>query len=159
MNTQPPIDPKILGRTRRDSAVESAVIKWLRTTDQLERFRYCWQVLEENQVVGLSLVKRAQLDPFLLEVILERGLVLCDVSNVQYWMKAVVHGLGARRLLRVIRRHLDKAPLCVYKTFYSLPRIIDSVAPELRDEVDALEKDFSASYPSFTTNRTVGTHP
>ena len=158
MNFRPPVDPKTLGRSRRDATVERAVAAWLRTADQLERFRYCWQVLDENEALGLSLVKRVQLDPFLLEVIFERGLVYSDISSVQWWMEAVIHGLSARRLLRVIRRHLEMAPLCVYKTFYYLPSVINKVAPELRDEVETLSKDFSARYPSFTTRRTVGTH-
>jgi len=89
MSTQPPIDPKILGRSRRDSSVECAVTEWLRTAEQLDRFRFCWQVLDEDEVVGLSLVRRAQLDPFLLEVILERGLVYSDISSVQGWMEAL----------------------------------------------------------------------
>jgi hypothetical protein len=158
MPTQPPIDSKTLCRSRRDSSVERAVTQWLRTTDQLDRFRYCWQVLDGNVAVGLSLVKRAQLDPFLLEVILERGLVYSDISSVQVWMEAVIHGVGPRKLICVIQRHLEKAPLCVYKTLYSLPLVINSIAPELCDEVQALAKGFSARYPSFTTKRTYGTH-
>jgi hypothetical protein len=91
-------------------------------------------------------------------VLLEKGLVYGDASSIKWWLIAVLDGLGYKRVLQIIRAHLDKAPLCVEKTLYWLPGMYKAQSEELKAEVCALQKEFEQKYPDYQPQRSVGTH-
>lgn len=115
-------------------------------------------MLNANAWKGCKLAKRSQLKPIFLEVILKKGLVYGDASSVRWWIVAVIHGLGHRRLLNIIKAHIDIAPLCVYKTLYWLPMFYNDQLEELKNEVRSLEVEFEEKYPNYQPCRSTGTH-
>ena len=55
----------------RDSKRENETLKWLRQQDEVEKFEFVRRVYRTNPSIGLVLVKKSQLKPTFLEIILE----------------------------------------------------------------------------------------
>jgi hypothetical protein len=144
--------PDNFAKTPRDSKQETTTLSWLRDQNDISKFKYIWHVLRINPGKGLILVKRAQLKPIFLEIILEYGFVYSDASTVLYWINATVDGLGQKRILRMVRNHLEDAPLIVFKVLYWLPRFYKPY--QLKD----LRIEFENKYPNFRSTRITGIH-
>ncbi len=151
-------DPVKYAQEPTDSKQDNELLKWIHQLDDEHKFTFVWRVLNANVWKGCKLAKRSQLKPIFLEVILEKGLVYGDASSVRWWIAAVIHGLGHRRVLKIIKAHIDIAPLCVYKTLYWLPMLYKDQSEELQNEVRSLEVEFEAQYPNYQPSRSTGTH-
>jgi hypothetical protein len=151
-------DPVEYADERMDSKQENELLKWVRQLDDEQKFTFVWRVLKANSWKGCELVKRSQLKPIFLEVILEKGLVYSDASSVRWWIAAVIHGLGHRQVLKIIKAHIDIALLSVYKTLYWLPMFYNDQSEELKNEVRSLEVEFKKKYPNYQPSRSTGTH-
>lgn len=151
-------DPIEYANERMDSKQENELLKWLRQLDDEQKFTFVWRVLSANAWKGCELAKRSQLKPIFLEVILEKGLVYGDASSVEWWIKAVLPGLGQRRVLEIIKAHIDIAPLSVYKTLYWLPWLYHNQSKQITNEILVLQIEFSKKYPNYRPLRSVGTH-
>ena len=139
---------------QRDAKLEYQVCKWLRDQNEHEKFEFVWRVVRMNPGLGIPLVKKIQLRPVYLEVILEHGFVYGDASTVRLWYEATVGGLGERRVLQLITAHLERAPLIVDKMLYWF-RPSDEV---LMHEARELKKKFEEKYPNFKSSRSTGIH-
>jgi hypothetical protein len=137
---------------------DKELFKWLRQLDEVSKFTFVWRVINVDAYKGCELVKRSHLEPILLEVILEKGLVYGDASSVEWYIKAVLPGLGYKRVLEIIRNQIDIAPLCVYKTLYWLPLLYINQSKKLNDEVQSLVMEFVKKYPGYQPRRSIGTH-
>ena len=151
-------DPTSFALSPRDSVTENRVKEWLRGADDAAKFEFIWRVLSLNHVMGLELARTCQLKPIFLEAILEKMLVYSDASSIRTALSSVAHGLGHRRVLEVIRSHMGKAPLCVFKTLYWLPSLYQGQDESLRGEVQRLRDEFNERYPNFSPLRSTGTH-
>ncbi|MFN6570967.1 hypothetical protein [Dendronalium sp. ChiSLP03b] len=141
-----------------DSKQENELLKWVRQLDDEHKFTFVWRVLNANPWKGCELAKRSQLKPIFLEAILEKGLVYGDASSVEWWIKAVLPGLGHRRVLEIIKAHIDVAPLCLYKTLYWLPWLYRNQSKQLKNEILAPQVEFNKKYPNYQPRRSIGTH-
>jgi hypothetical protein len=74
--------------------------------------------------VGLWLAKTCLKNKQSLEAILVRGLELGDASTVKYWIEAVIHGLGFRKVLRLVSERISTDPESVIKAEYHLRKWI-----------------------------------
>ncbi|MBH8561431.1 hypothetical protein I8748_04425 [Nostoc sp. CENA67] len=151
-------DPIEYADERMDLKQENELVKWLRQLEEEQKFTFVWRVLNANTWKGCQLTKRSQLKPIFLEVILEKGLVYGDASTVEWWIKAVLQGLGHKRVLEIIKAHMDIAPLCVYKTLYWLPWLYRNQSKKLKNEILALQVEFNQKYPNYQPRRSIGTH-
>ncbi len=151
-------DPIKFARSLRDSEKEKEVFHWLQNQSQEKRFAFVWTVINENSSLGFVLVKHANLKPIFLQVILEKGLVYGDASSVRGWIDAVMEGLGYKKTLSVISEHIEKAPLCVFKTLYWLPILFKNAPDEIQNEISELKKLFNKKYPDYNPTRVIGTH-
>ncbi|BAY62603.1 hypothetical protein NIES22_26770 [Calothrix brevissima NIES-22] len=151
-------DPLEYADEKLDSQQENELLKWVRQLDDEQKFTFVWRVLNANAWQGCKLVKRSQLKPIFLEVILEKGLVYGDASSVEWWIKAVLPGLGHRRVLEIIKSHIDIAPLCVYKSLYWLPWLYRNQPKKLQNEILAIIREFKNKYPNYQPLRSIGTH-
>lgn len=139
----------------RDSKRELEVLKWLRSQDEIEKFKFIWSVLRENPYLGLPLVERSQLNVIHLELILEYGFVYGDASSVRQWYEATVKGLGESKVIQMIRSHIDNAPLIVEKMLYWINPSDD----KLIVEINMLRREFKEKYPNFKSTQSTGIHP
>ncbi|MDZ8054876.1 MAG: hypothetical protein RMX68_009075 [Aulosira sp. ZfuVER01] len=151
-------DPVKYAQEPTDSKQENELLKWIHQLDDEHKFTFVWLVLNANEWKGCKLAKRSQLKPIFLEVILEKGLVYGDASSLRWWIETVIHGLGHRRVLKIIKAHIDIAPLCVHKTLYWLPMFYKEQSEELKNEVRSLEVEFEAKYPNSQPFQSTRTH-
>ena len=138
----------------RDSKRESATLTWLRKQPEHDKFEFVWRVLRENAGLGLVLVEKSNLKPVYLEAILEFGFVYGDASTVRWWYEATADGLGTKKVINMVSKHLDDAPLIVDKMIYWL-------RPEeekLKEKAAALRSKFHEMYPDFKSGRSTGIH-
>ncbi|WP_028582051.1 hypothetical protein [Desulfogranum japonicum] len=152
------MNPNDFANSKRDSKTERDVLKWLRAQEDVPKFEFIWRVMNINAGKALPLVKKGQLKPIFLDVILRRGLVYGDASSVEWWIESVIEGLGYGKVLKIIKEHMDNAPLCVEKSLYFLPWLYEN-HPEYHEEINSLKSEFNGKYPNFTSKRSVGTHP
>lgn len=152
------MNPIEFANSKRDSITEQDVLKWIRAQEDVTKFEFIWRVMNVNAGKALVLVKKGQLKPIFLDVILRRGLVYGDVSSVRWWIESVIEGLGHGKVLKIIKEHMDIAPLCVEKSLYSLPLLYEN-HPEYHEELKRLKSEFYEKYPNFASKRSVGTHP
>ncbi len=137
-----------------DELDEKSIIRWLHSVDQHQRFTFIWRVIRENPGHGISLVPKAQLNPVYLEVILEFGFVYGDASTVRWWYEATVEELGHKKIIEMLRKHLDDAPLVLDKMLYWL-RPEDEVC---KVQAALLRQEFANKYPGFSSGRSTGIH-
>src|SRR5262249_3499971 len=71
--------------------------------------------------------------------ILGQGLEHADASSIQYWIEAVVHGLGFRRLVETLTRKLKTHPRGVIFARYYLP-VKMATTPRAREALHAFDK-------------------
>ena len=63
-----------------------------------------------------------------------------------------VNGLGYKKVIQLLKAHLEDAPLIVDKMLYWLRPENE----ELKKEAEALRVVFNEKYPSFTSTRSTG---
>lgn len=78
------------------SETDKELFKWLRQLDEVQKFTFVWRVISVDAYKGCELVKGSHLEPILLEVILEKGLVYGDASSVEWYIKAVLPKIRLR---------------------------------------------------------------
>jgi len=93
---------------------------------EAERLQFVTDFLDIHFLVALDLGRRCLSDRKSLESLLELelGLQEADPSVIQYWLKCVLPGLGARRLVQCLSRHLKQYPQAVESALYWLPGLL-----------------------------------
>ncbi len=108
----------------RDSKVERDLASQLLTLSEQERLLFVNELincgLPHFFPVGLWLAKTCLKDRQSLEAILSQGLARGDASTVKDWLDAVVHGLGFRRVVRLVLERINTDPESVIKAEYWL---------------------------------------
>jgi hypothetical protein len=108
----------------RDSKVERELASEVMKLPEAERLQFIDELmncgLPHCFPVGLWLAKTCLKERQSLEAILNQGLERGDASTVKYWLEAVVHGLGFRRVVRLISERIATEPESVIKAEYWL---------------------------------------
>jgi hypothetical protein len=72
--------------------------------------------------------------------LLRRGILEADASAIQYWLKACVHGLGPKRVLREMELLAASHPGAVHRaTYYGIP-IISALDKQVATRTAELRK-------------------
>ena len=148
------MNPSEYSSQPQDAKRELEVLKWLRGINAHDKFEFIWRVLKIDTGLGLPLVKKAQLNPVYLEVILEHGFVYGDASTIRWWYEATVQGLGERRVVELVASHINNAPLVVDKMLYWLRPENEAVQKLVLE----LKHEFETKYPNFKSTRSTGIH-
>ena len=140
---------------------DAEVLEWLQDQAEPEKFEFIWRVLRAAPdsslpSLGLWLVESVQLKPIYLEVILEHGFVYGDASGVRCFYEATVNGLGKKKVIELVKAHIDDAPLIVNKMLYWLFILREN--DELDKELKELRFLFEEKYPEFGSTRSTGIH-
>ena len=149
------MSPEEYASLPRDSKRENETLKWLRQQDEVKKFEFVWKVYRINPGNGLVLVRKSQLKPIFLEVILEHGFVYGDASSVERWLEATIHGIGHKKVVTMVRNHISDAPLVVHKVIYFLPHYCQQYT-ELLQEIKNIKNEFENLYPNFSSTRSTG---
>ena len=112
-------------------------IEELRKMSESERYQFIQEMMECGDAkcfaVGLWLAKSCLQERASFEGFLEGGLSRGDASTVKYWIRAVIHSLGFRRVARLVSKRVESDPESVIKAEYWLRQLCP------RDNLKALE--------------------
>lgn len=133
------LDPKDFAGRPRDSSAETALANELRALEPSQAFRFVWEYVGLDPLVGLELSKRVLRDPRAFEALLARGYREADVSSMRWWLEACVARIGARRALRLLANVLDKDPSSVHRCMYQTRFVLVRSDPSLVAELDEIE--------------------
>jgi hypothetical protein len=118
------LDAKNYVGRARDPVWERDLARELRLLPEAERLRFVKDLLDVHLVVALDLARKCLSKKESLESLLELGLQEADPSAIRDWLKCVLPGLGARRLVRCLYRHLEDYPEAVESARYWLPGLL-----------------------------------
>ena len=106
----------------RDSNVERELAAELRQLPEAERLQFIYELMDVPHCFGVAmwLAKICLKERQSLEAILTQGLERGDASTVKHWLEAVVHGLGFRRVVRLVSERIATDPESVIKAEYWL---------------------------------------
>jgi len=126
----------------RDSEVERELAAELRKLPETERLQFIYKLMEVPHCFGVAmwLAKTCLKERRSLEAILTQGFERGDASTVKYWIEAVIHGLGFRRVVRLVSQRIATDPESVIKAEYSLRRWIPKDNPKDADAFAALHQ-------------------
>jgi hypothetical protein len=109
----------------RDTKVERELAKALRQEPEEERYRFIQQLFWHERfaypTVAFELVRKCLHKRELLEAILQQGLEHGNASTIRWWLEAVIHGLGFRRVVTLLTERVKTDPVAVIKARYHLP--------------------------------------
>ncbi|MFI5454991.1 MAG: hypothetical protein ACHRXM_06025 [Isosphaerales bacterium] len=112
-----------VGRVR-DPKWERDLARELRLLPEAMRLQFVKDLLDVHLVVALDLARKCLSQRESLESLLEFGLQEANPSTMQDWLKCVLPGLGARRLVRCLHGHLNDYPQAVESARYWLPGLL-----------------------------------
>lgn len=112
----------------RDTKVERELAAEVKKLPEAERLQFINELmycgLPHCFPVALWLAKTCLKVRQSLEAILTQGLERGDASTVKYWIEAVIHGLGFRRVIRLVSERITTDPGSVIKAEYHLRKWI-----------------------------------
>ena len=118
------LDAKTFAGRQRSPEWERKLAHDLRMLPEAERLRFITEFLDIHLLVALDLARKCDFGRKSLESLLELGLEKADPSVIQDWLKCVLPGLGARRLVQCLLRHLKEYPQAVESALYWLPGLL-----------------------------------
>jgi hypothetical protein len=106
----------------RDGKVERELAAELRARPEAERLHFIQELTEMPRCFGVAmwLAKTCLKERSSLETVLAQGLDRGDASTVKYWLEAVIHGLGFRRVVQLISGRVATDPGSAIKAEYWL---------------------------------------
>ncbi|WP_162656854.1 hypothetical protein [Tuwongella immobilis] len=128
----------------RDSRVERELASELRKLPEADRLQFINELiscgLPHCFTVALWLARTCLNDRHSLEAILAQGLERGDASTVKYWLEAVVHGLGFRRVVHLVSERITTDPESVIKAEYWLRQWVPHNSQRDADAFAALQQ-------------------
>jgi hypothetical protein len=118
------LDAKNFAGRQRNPGWERKLAHDLRLLPEAERLQFVKEFLDIHLLVALDLGRKCLSNRKSLESLLELGLQQADPSVIQDWLKCVLPGLGARRLVQCLSRHLKQYPQAVESALYWLPGLL-----------------------------------
>lgn len=152
----------------------------VKSMEEMERFEVLWELVRSDWRTVCYTLWRVDVDMKHLKALFDMGLVLSDVSSCMFWIELAANKVGLQWTIGWIRRHLESAPLCVHKSFYSLGGLVHYLHDEsswgyreshgferlsdeeyecARNAVRDLKACFDARHPKFLTTTSMGSHP
>lgn len=128
----------------RDTKVEKELASEVKNLPEAERLQfindlmYCG--LPHCFPVALWLAKTCLKERESLEAILNQGLERGDASTVKYWIETVIHGLGFRRVVRLVSERIATDPESVIRAEYHLRKWIPKDNQKAADAFAALQQ-------------------
>ncbi|HUQ01537.1 MAG TPA: hypothetical protein VM261_03540 [Kofleriaceae bacterium] len=118
-----------------------ALLKHLRSLSQEQAFdEVVRQIDGGDWYTALEVARRVlrRRDHFLQ--LLHRGILEADASAIQYWLRACVHALGPKRVLREMEDMAGSHPAAVHRATYYGAQIISEIDEPVAARTLALRK-------------------
>jgi hypothetical protein len=118
-----------------------SLLRQLRALPQEQVFAEVVHHIERGEWYrGLEIARRVlkRRDYFL--TLLRRGILEADASAIQYWLRACVHALGPKRVLKEMERMAASHPAAVHRATYYGVSIISKIDKQVAARTLALRK-------------------
>ncbi|MCJ8314229.1 MAG: hypothetical protein HRU38_18935 [Saccharospirillaceae bacterium] len=141
------IDPIEFSSRSRDAKTERGIAKWLRSQTEDERWEFIQSALLSKAVKNPNLPNALILTPKVglkkehLFCILAISLKVADPSSMQAFLKAVLPGLGYKRVVHYFKSNLIEFPEKVGMALYFLPNLQPEVNIQQRKLINTLRKE------------------
>lgn len=139
--TQPDVDVETIALRPRDSARERALVRFLRTVADPQRYSLVDTLIQRDLVVGLEVARSALTNRAHVEQLLERGILSADPSTTKIWLSSLLPKIGVGGVLRMLRRRLATDPKAVDNALYWMPRFVSAGNARHREQLRELRRE------------------